>query len=50
MGKEEIETSLFTDDMILYIKIPLKTISRNLYSWGISSGKKQDTKLTHKTQ
>lgn len=24
MGKEEIETSLFTDDMILYIKIPLK--------------------------
>ena len=49
IGKEEVNLSLFADDMILYIKLPKKkkNCTKKLSQLKkILSTKKQDTKLT----
>jgi hypothetical protein len=49
IGKEEVNLSLFADDMILYIKVPKKkkNCTKKLSQLKkILSTKKQDTKLT----
>ena len=47
MGKEEVQLSLFADDVILYIENP-KTATRKLLELINELVKLQDTKLMHR--